>query len=737
MLEQKDFFYDNASDYIKEAAEKLSNPVTSSVGRDMIIRILGDCSEQREKGGISEFDKYKGLLKHLVKKSGLYPYLNTEFDNLDLEDIFLIESNKPINNKDFVFHAAQSKVYNHIIGGSNIILSAPTSMGKSALLSNVLKSEKYNTIVLIVPTIALIDETRKKLSDELGDMFEIIHHNCQSHTKTKPVIYILTQERLEKRDDIENVDFFILDEFYKLSFQYKKKDKSLKYDERVISLNVTVSNMIRKSKQWLFIGPNIKNVNGLELISDNYTFVSSDFKTVAVNIEESSLKPCDYEGKLLKSIEILKNNPKQKTIIYCSSPAKANKIASDIANSNILDHDFGNKALYRWIESSYDSEWSYLKYLKKGIVIHHGVLPRSIQHLSMSLFDKIDHNVLICTSTIIEGVNTQAKNVIIFDNSSGGSAIDKFTFNNIKGRAGRMYKHFVGNVYCLENIPKDDKSEEVDIPFGIQPECTPLNLIASIDEEYRTDMSNERWEDYRHISDVPLYIIKKNSSIDVSNIEETYRLLSNMFVEDFIRYKKLHFKRLPQKETVEELIYLLIKVRPRALSKCDIKVSEYNMEDIVNVVSTKIMSFLYSETYTDYIKEQFQYNKKNLHEERSYTSTIDSELKLISNLFNFTLPSFLSLISDFLNHIKDDKKVDLDFDFGLVISQLENLKLPSGFSALNEMGVPHRTIEKIRETKFNIDENSLDEVKSLTKYCFMRMKNLDSIDRYFISMAKL
>ncbi|SMY34241.1 DEAD/DEAH box helicase [Photobacterium andalusiense] len=736
MLINQERFYDDALVYIKTAAELLSNPATKSIGREMIIRILGDCSEKKEQRCISDFDKYRSLLKHLVKKSGLYPYLSTEFDDLDLEDIVIIESNKPQNSSGFVFHSAQSKVYNYIIQGSNVILSAPTSMGKSALLANILKSERYKAIVLIVPTIALIDETRKKLTSELGDYFEIIHHNCQSRSGGKPVIYILTQERIAKRDDIKDVDLFILDEFYKLSFQYTKKDK-FKYDERVISLNVTVLNLIKKANQWFFIGPNIKNVNGLELISDDYIFVSSDFKTVAVNIYEDSFKSKDYDGKLSKVIEILESRMGEKTIIYCSSPSKANKIANDIVKHGILGEDLGNKLLYNWIEESYDSEWSYYKYLKKGIVIHHGVLPRSMQHLSINLFNGEAHNVLICTSTIIEGVNTQAKNVIIFDNSNGSAAIDKFTFNNIKGRAGRMYRHFVGNVYCLEGIPKDDDSDEVDIPFGLQPECTPLNLIASIDEEYRTESSKERWENYSFLSKIPLKIIKNNSSIDILQIEKAYELIFDIFENNFSLYKKLLFKRLPEKEVIELLMNLLVTVRPRALSKSDIKLSNNNSDDVINAISTKIMSYLLSDTLTEYFKEQFKHNRKNPRDGLSYSASIDSEMKIVSNLFNFTIPSFLSLVSDILNDINTENLVILKFDYGYLIAQFENLKLPSGFSALNEMGVPHKTIEKMRVSKPNIDENSLEEVRFFAKNCQLNRKLLDDIDKYFISMARI
>ncbi|ELH4920262.1 hypothetical protein Q9Y15_004122, partial [Vibrio vulnificus] len=207
---------------------------------------------------------------------------------------------------------------------------------------------------------------------------------------------------------------------------------------------------------------------------------------------------------------------------------------------------------------------------------------------------------------------------------------------------------------------------------------------------------------------------------------------------DFPLYEKLHFKRLPQKEIIDTLIYLLINVRPRALSKCDVKLSEYNTTDVINAVSTKIMSFLYSDTFTSYLKEQFSHNKNNPHDDLSYTASIDSEMKLVSYFFNFTFPSFLSLIADFIEYIDEENSIDLDFDFGYVISQLENLKLPSGFSALNEMGVPHRTIEKIRLSKFNIDENSLDDVKTITKRCQEADSPLlDEVDRYFISMARI
>ena len=61
---------------------------------------------------------------------------------------------------------------------------------------------------------------------------------------------------------------------------------------------------------------------------------------------------------------------------------------------------------------------------------------------------------LFCTSTIIEGVNTSAKNVVIFDNKKGLNLIDFFDYSNIKGRSGRMMEHYVGKVYNFNKIKK-------------------------------------------------------------------------------------------------------------------------------------------------------------------------------------------------------------------------------------------------------------------------------------------
>lgn len=71
---------------------------------------------------------------------------------------------------------------------------------------------------------------------------------------------------------------------------------------------------------------------------------------------------------------------------------------------------------------------------------------------------------LFCTSTIIEGVNTSAKNIIYFDAKKGSNIVDYFDYSNINGRAGRMMVHYIGKIYNF-NPPPEKSNIIIDIHF--------------------------------------------------------------------------------------------------------------------------------------------------------------------------------------------------------------------------------------------------------------------------------
>jgi hypothetical protein len=75
-------------------------------------------------------------------------------------------------------------------------------------------------------------------------------------------------------------------------------------------------------------------------------------------------------------------------------------------------------------------------------------------------------------------VNTKAKNVVVFDNQIARRKYDFFTYNNILGRSGRMFQHFIGHVYVFRNPPAE-QLPLIDVPVFTQPDDAPDMECAS------------------------------------------------------------------------------------------------------------------------------------------------------------------------------------------------------------------------------------------------------------------
>ena len=131
-----------------------------------------------------------------------------------------------------------------------------------------------------------------------------------------------------------------------------------------------------------------------------------------------------------------------------------------------------------WVAENYHPDWHFVKALRKGIGVHHGRIPRALAHYVVSAFNSDAIRFLVCTSTLIEGVNTKAKNVIIYDDKINKKSIDFFTFNNIKGRSGRMGQHYIGHVYLFNPAPTDPLPF-VDIPVSASQTTRIWSPIAN------------------------------------------------------------------------------------------------------------------------------------------------------------------------------------------------------------------------------------------------------------------
>jgi hypothetical protein len=199
--------------------------------------------------------------------------------------------------------------------------------------------------------------------------------------------------------------------------------------------------------------------------------------------------------------------------IYCKSPNQANALVTILSESGL---EIENPELERaadWVSDAFHPEWSLQRALRKGVGIHHGRIPRALAHLNVKLFNERKLRFLVCTSSLIEGVNTAAKNVIVYEGKIARSRLDFFTFQNIRGRSGRMFQHFVGRVFVLDQ-PPEYQLDIVDIPIFTQGGQTPLGLLMQVDDDDLTDQSKERLRGVNEQRELPVSLLKQNSHID-------------------------------------------------------------------------------------------------------------------------------------------------------------------------------------------------------------------------------
>jgi hypothetical protein len=102
----------------------------------------------------------------------------------------------------------------------------------------------------LVRLASLIDETRRRLTRRFRDQYKIVTHPSQAPGER--TIYVLTQERLLDipTDRFPQVDFFAIDEFYKLDYN----------EDRAGLLNQAFHRLHATGAQFYLLGPNIDDL---------------------------------------------------------------------------------------------------------------------------------------------------------------------------------------------------------------------------------------------------------------------------------------------------------------------------------------------------------------------------------------------------------------------------------------------------------------------------------------------
>lgn len=685
--------FDDSYFICKACSKMLGSGPFESKGRDLLIRSIDEI------GKFSE--SVRTMLDDLIDCAGLYPYL----DNVDGESAALRREYHRSKYLDGVyFHSSQQKVSELLEQSKSVVLSAPTSYGKTLMIHEVVSSGRYDNIVIIQPTLALLDETRKALKKYKS--YTLIISTRQEPSEGGKNIFLFTAERVLEFDAFPSVDFFVIDEFYKLSLT--------RDDDRAIVLNQAFYKLLQMSKNYYLLGPVVSEVeegfkNGLD-----FEWVHTDYATVAVNeysIGDYKQKDEDKKQEDLYKLLIDLQDP---TLIYCSSPDKTSELAAGFIafqKANGLSTITGeNGHVIEWCGVNVHDQWSLKEYLRYSIGVHHGELPRHLSSTLVDLFNEGGVKFLFCTATLIEGVNTTAKNIVLYHKKKGPKKIDFFDFKNIAGRAGRMKKHFVGNVFKMEREP-EQLDFDVDVPV-ISQKNAPDDILMYMKFEDLNQDSRNQIKKYSDIGGDLLALIKKNSGMPIDGQISLFETI--MGNRDSLR-DSLCWTGFPKYFQLDAVIDL---AWTHLLRKTDTR---------GRVWSSKQLTF-YTNIYFQ-SKSLGRFISELIAKGNDPEKAISIALSTSRSWFQFKLPKLLITVSSIQEYVYGETAGNYNF----YATQIEHGFLPPNLSDLIEYGIPASLAMKIQK-HVSVDDPTnviIEKIKAmdwnylnLIPYEEMQLKNL-------------
>lgn len=637
-----------------------------------------------------------------------------------------------------------------ILENKRMLVSAPTSFGKTFLLREIiyLNRDRYKNILLVFPTIALLNENTESINNLIQTFrldYKVINNVYSGVSSDNKYIFILTPERtLKLLADNGNlkIDFFFFDEVYKIDEDFDKNEDSVKNTEEIIeskedkggrakAFRIALYLLAKQVKEYYLAGPylNLDNVKiGMKkfLLLNNITTFQVEFEpTVRIEIDawkmnsvlfhpvlgESKIQLYEHASPTTKEkvsgiAKYLYENKLGQAIFYCSTPSRSMQYTKEIVESinckeSKIPQTFINH-LKRKYNVKYGSNknsvtyWSLIKALENGIGIHHGKFPKYIQNEILKMFNNGDFNFLFCTSTIIEGVNTNAKNVVVINNSVGNTTMTAFALKNIKGRAGRYYHHSIGRVFYADAKQRNiEKTDEMQLDFQTYDD---INIL-------KTDIDNSKIED----------LSEKNKKIK-SEREENFdkQILPNsIFVKNRLYprdQQERYLKYIMKASNFEKFIglidnshninYFLTKklIKPLLESFVETGILEINKGTVYNAV---LATYSINGTMgvLEYHIKQLEKDEINSSEEKmdvAYVNTFDQ----IRTIIEYEVPKLLCLFESLYQQAGKIKGYKMD-EFNLSgIIRFYELGITTELGLfLVEYGFPIDTIRQL-ERKF-------------------------------------
>lgn len=658
------------------------------------------------------------FLRHISSLVGIPHYYdmlkNFQYDDIESYDLNLSSLSSLIYEKSLcTSHAKLHKHQVEVLKSFNhnrqnrFFLSASTSFGKTFLVYEIIRKMQYSNIALIFPTIALLSENYERIManksySDIREKYQIFTlSECQYNPENNN-LFIFTPERflsfLDKNDLL--FDFVFIDEIYKIDNEFIENEES-KEHERDIAYRIALYRALNKGDtDMLLAGPFLEfddkedKKASFKAFLDTHNFSSFNFnryqivnKTLSHDIHKDNKKD---DALCLYLDQIMKKN--ENAIIYCSGHTRIHTRFKTILEKNILQQTTSKRVseLVAHIESRIGNNWILTKALKYGIGMHYSAIPKYLQKEIIGLFNDGEIDFLFSTTTITEGVNTSAKNLIVYNGKKANKPLKKFDAKNIEGRAGRFMHHFKGRVINLDanfkevlegnddfinhkNYSKDSKKDEVDYFITDDKYLYPQEIYKK-DELLRQ----------AHELGIGSKILFSYQSIPLSTKIDLYKKIDKFSYLENKQIASLCFLKDNRLGISKEKFDWLIEFLLPFMNPEDFKIFKHKGEKATNL------------TITMQVDQYLQYGYREIIDYYAKHKTIEEGFQVIFTRFKYKLVKYLgifNLIYRELQAQKNDTSIDEVVGIDRLLSKLEYNALTEHGKIISDYGAPSAIIE--------------------------------------------
>ena len=339
---------------------------------------------------------------------------------------------------------------------SSKVVIAPTSYGKSELIASIIESSENQKICVIVPSKALLSQTRKRILDKnIAWVDRIVSHPEMHRDNDNRSIYVLTQERLTRLLNQNKALIFnivIIDEAHNILakderssllasvlriLEHRNGETDFRFltpfleDHKSLAIR-GANNQFDHYKVDEYIKSErifIRDFRDDTLCSEHYDHFTNDF----IDFDDASLDPISY----------IQERAVHKNIIYFNRPKHIQSFAKLISDSLAeVDSDFLNECINE-ISSHVHQDYLLIHCLRRGVLYHHGSMTDAIRNYVEHIYRNCDDvRYLITSSTLLEGVNLPAEKLFLMDTRKGLGSLNRSQFKNLVGRINRFSEIF-------------------------------------------------------------------------------------------------------------------------------------------------------------------------------------------------------------------------------------------------------------------------------------------------------